>query len=34
MSRQGPTGQDILPVLEILASKVNALQEYEKQASL
>lgn len=34
MSRQCPTGQDILPVLETLASKVDALQEYQKQASL
>lgn len=34
MPRQGPTGQDILPVLETLASKVDALQEYQKQESL
>lgn len=34
MSRQGPTGQDILPVLETLASKVDALQEYQKQEPL
>ena len=34
MSRHGPTGQDILPVLETLASKVDALQEYQKQESL
>lgn len=34
MSRQCPTGQDILPVLETLASKVDALQDHQKQASL